>query len=103
GVCEARVAGGSGSEESPPALIETGCRSTSGTQSCLRTRGGDVPQSASVAQTPPPGWLQKPTPGGQSLLRPQVIAGCAAQRRLVGLPPGSRGAAAATGTTLRDK
>jgi hypothetical protein len=100
-ILPSRMDAGSASAAMPPASVETGCPSTSGTQSCLRTHGGDVPQSASVVQVPPPGWLQKPMPGGQSLLLPHASVGCAAQRRLAGMPAGSRGAALATGTTFR--
>src|SRR5262249_61063769 len=100
-ILPSRSAAGSGSAAIPPVMLGTGCPSTSGTQSCFRTHGGEVPQSASVVHTPPPGWLQNPTPAGQSLLRPHVIAGCAAPLRLGGWPLGSSGAADATATKVR--
>src|SRR5262245_42958873 len=63
-------AAGSASAAMPPVSVETAWPSMSGTQSCERMQGGDAPQSASVVQAGPPGWLQKPTPAGQSLLLP---------------------------------
>src|SRR5262245_60922086 len=59
-ILPSRMDAGSASAAMPPVSVETGCPSTSGTQSCLRTHGGDAPQSASLVQVPPPGWLQKP-------------------------------------------
>ncbi len=100
-ILPSRSAACSGSAAMPPVMLETGCPRISGTQSCLRTHGRAAPQSASVLHTPPPGWLQKPVPAGQSLLRPHVSVGCDAQRKFSGLPVASSGAADATASTLR--
>jgi len=73
GVVVARTGGGStvGSTVRSPVMLDTGPPRITGTHAAVCTHGG-VAQSASVLHAGPPGWLQKPALGGQSLLVPHV-------------------------------
>src|SRR5712691_7898752 len=105
-ILPSRSAGGSGSTLGStvrsPVMLETGGPRMTGTHWAVCTHGGAA-QSASTLHAGPPGWLQKPPLGGQSLVVPQVAAGWFEHRRFCGLPPASRGKAAASGTTLRER
>src|SRR5207302_9511367 len=105
-ILPSRSAGGSGSTVGStvrsPVMLATGGPRITGTHWAVCTTGGAA-QSASTLHAGPPGWLQKPPLGGQSLVVPQVAAGWVEHRRFCGVPPASGGKAAASGTTLRER